>query len=466
MKNLSLWILFVVGFFGLMSCEDDAARVQVKSDVASNQLKDLPSTTYVLSLEMASDTFPEFNWTAPDFGFAAGESYTLQIDKAGDNFSHAVDVMTTKEATAAITIGDLNKLLLNLGFKAGEAAAIEFRVRTIINSNVAPVYSNVLQLTVTPYETLFPPIYMIGDATGGWDLGKAVLVKSTSPSHYETITQFTNGGKFRFFETPSWDAKQYNWTTFQGGSLDSNLGNGQDGDGNFLFNGSTGWYKVTVDLNDKLISLVATEQPRLFMIGDALEGWDLNKAVELKRLQDGVFEGTATFTSGNIFRFFTAKDWGAGTINYPYFADGEVDAAFANANDNDSNFKFTGETGSYTITVDLNNLTVVLKPAEVISSIYLIGDDTGWSLDQAVNLALSSGKYTATTTFTNGAKFRFFKTPDWSAEQYNWSTFNGGTVDNKLQSAGDGDGNFVFGGTTGTYTISVDLQNKTIVLVQ
>ncbi|MEN6456920.1 MAG: hypothetical protein ABFD10_21910 [Prolixibacteraceae bacterium] len=47
-------------------------------------------------------------------------------------------------------------------------------------------------------------------------------------------------------------------------------------------------------------------------------------------------------------------------FNYPYFADGKVDARFENAGDSDSNFKFTGTTGSYLITLDLNTKTITL----------------------------------------------------------------------------------------------------------
>jgi hypothetical protein len=202
---------------------------------------------------------------------------------------------------------------------------------------------------------------MIGDATGGWDLAKAVQVKSTAPSKYETRVAFTNGGKFRFFATASWDAPQTRAAAFSGGTVDADLQSALDADDNFIFAGPTGWYKLTVDIKNKTIVTEPTQKPALYMIGPALKGWDLAQPVELTRLQEGLFKVTTTFTSGENFRFFTAPDWAAGTINYPYFAGGKVDAQFQDANDGDRNFRFTGTTGQHTITVDLDALTVTME---------------------------------------------------------------------------------------------------------
>ncbi len=466
MKNRIVVIGFLCALFGLLSCEDDSLKVQLNQNISANELSDMSNSIYALSLEEAGNDFEAFSWTSPDFGFDAATTYTVQIAKAGNDFESALTLVTATNLSAATTVGALNSALLNLGLDPDEEASVEVRVRSIINNNVTAVYSNTIEFGVIPYATDFPPIYMIGDATGGWDWPLSVKIKSIAPSVYQTTAEFTKNGKFRFFTIQSWDdTNQYNWSTFESGSIDSNLTNSGDNDGNFIFGGESGWYTITIDLKNKTLVMEATEKPELYMIGDAVQGWDLAKAVEMTRLEDGVFTATTTFTKDKIFRFFTAPDWGKGTIGFTYFNGGQVDPMFVNMDDGDKNFKVVGETGEYTITVDLNNLTVVIGLG---TPIYMIGDATGgWDLAKAVEVAsLGGGKYEAIATFTKDGIFRFFNTPAWDANpQYNWATFDGGSIDSKLQNPADTDGNFKFVGDTGSYKISVDVPGKSIVMV-
>jgi hypothetical protein len=254
-------ILFVLFFALLVACDEDGTRLQLKENISANQISELSSADYVLQAENADQVFETFNWTKVDFGYPASVTYLLQLDRAGNNFASPVEVATTDTITASVTVAEMNDILLDLGLPANDKSEVEMRVRSSIADNVEPVYSDVKRFSVTPYPTEAPPVYMIGAATGGWDLAKAVQVNSIGQNKYETIAQFTNGGNFRFFATPSWDAEQYNWSTFQGGTLNANLQNAGDNDGNFLFTGPTGWYKITADINNKTIALEPAEEP-------------------------------------------------------------------------------------------------------------------------------------------------------------------------------------------------------------
>jgi hypothetical protein len=462
MKNFILILSFLVAALAIISCEDDAAKITVKEEPASNSLNKLSATTYALDINDGEKSFETFSWTTPDFGFPAAITYSLQMDKAGNNFSTAKTLTTATTLSGSIKIKDLNKTLLDMGFKALEESNVEFRVQSTINSNVKTLYSNIIEAKLTPYKTTLPPIYMIGDATGGWSLTKAVEIKSGGLGQFETVTEFT-AGNFRFFAEPLWDAQQYKWADFT--TIDAKLSSAGDGDDNFTFIGTPGWYTIKVNLSQKTIQLTATDKPALYMIGDALKGWELGKAVELTRLSSGIFKTKATFTKDKAFRFFTRVDWSAGTINYPYFS--TVDPLFVSDGGADGNLKFIGETGDFDITVDLNTLSVTMAPASAATPIYMIGDGTGgWNLDtDAVEVApIGTDKYETTATFTNGGKFRFLTAKDWTAPAYNWSTFTGGTVDARLLNGNDSDGNFLFNGATGSYKITVDVASKTILL--
>ena len=453
-------------FATLIACEENAEILKLKSDPLPNEIKNLSASEFALLRENESESFEMFQWTATDFGFPAVVTYTLQMDRAGNNFASPVEILTTPSLSGSISVGQLNQRLLSMNLDPELPSDIELRVRSRVSDNVPAVFSTTRTITVTPYATEFPPVYIIGDATGGWNLDLAVEMKSVSPGVYETTAEFMNAGKFRFFATPSWDAEQYNWSSFSGGAIDSRLADGGDGDGNFLFDGTSGWYRITVDVRNKSIAMEPTERPALYMIGAAIKGWDLAQAVEMERIKDGVFKATTTFTSGETFRFFTKPDWSAGTINYPYFTEGGVDPLFENANDGDSNLKFNGTTGDYTIVVDLNELTVAMETPGNPKPLFMIGDATGgWDLTLAVEVpGVETSTYETIASFVNGGKFRFFAAPDWNAQQYNWTFFEGGTVDDELQNGADGDGNFLFSGASGSYKIRIDLQAKSIVL--
>lgn len=349
----------------LLSCEEDGDKPMLRAGIAANELQALTGSDFVLVMDNAASTFQEFAWSAPDFGFQASVTYKLQADLAGNDFANAVEVATTQALGQPVSVGEFNKKLLDLGLEPDAPADLELRVVATISEYVDPVYSNVQSLTVTPYATSFPPIYMIGSALQGWDLAKAVEMRSVGVNVYQAIAEFHDGGTFRFFGTAAWDApKQYNWTYFEGGTVAETLVSAGDGDKNLAFAGTTGFFRITVNIKTKVIGMEAVDKPTLFMIGDALQGWDLAKAVPLTWMRDGVFETTTTFINGKIFRFFTKADWSAGTGNYTYFIDngGTVSDAFVNAGDDDKNFKVVTATGSYTIQVNLYEYSVNLNP--------------------------------------------------------------------------------------------------------
>lgn len=338
---------------GFTSCEDDAAKPSVKSDVTPNELLAPSSDSYVLTLADRNDTLETFTWTAPDFGFQASVTYTIEIDVAGNNFADPQQVASTYSLEAPVNVGSFNNLLLGFGLTPEQEADIEIRVVSTISTHVPPVYSNVRTLTVTPYATIFPPIYGMGAALKGWGPwpDNAVEWQSGEFKKYETVAYFTNGEAFRWFEQLDWGPTSYNYPFFT--SVDPIFENANDGDSNLKVAGATGWYKVNVDLTAKTVTAEAVSEPVLYMVGGGINGWSWDPGIPVKMtyIKPGVFEATTDF-SNDTFRFFAQADWGPTSYNYPYFT--TVDANFENANDGDKNLRFIGTPGSHTIHVDLN----------------------------------------------------------------------------------------------------------------
>ncbi|MCZ4694740.1 SusF/SusE family outer membrane protein [Ancylomarina euxinus] len=104
------------------------------------------------------------------------------------------------------------------------------------------------------------------------------------------------------------------------------------------------------------------------------------------------------------------------------------------------------------------------------SRIYMVGGavPAGWNPGDAVEmLNIAPNVYRATTTFAVD-RFRFLGQKDWSPVSYNFPFFTG-SVDNNFENARqadreDGDENLWFKGSPGEYTITVDLNTKSIIL--
>lgn len=213
----------------------------------------------------------------------------------------------------------------------------------------------------------------------------------------------------------------------------------------------------------------STDFSPIYMIGAALKGWDTSKAVEVYGIGPGKFEVIAEFHNNEAFRFFEFPDWGATSWNYPYFGSGADAAYFENANDGDSNLKFIGETGYYSVSVNLITKTIAMQPvAEPVH--YMVGAGipaAGWGWDTPVKMTwVQDGIFRVETEFINET-FRFFTAyADWgSGRNYPYyDVTEGFSIDANFENANDGDSNFRFIGTPGTYTITVNYLEKKITL--
>ncbi len=357
MKNIFYKLLIlVIAPIILVNCDDRDLTVM---DANATTTISLSSNEVVLDILETGQDVLTVSWTAPDFGFDAAPSYDI-IFKHGDLTS---PISVGKALSKSFETVELNKILLNIGLVEDEAADVTVMVKSSLG-DYNSINSNVTTLKATPYSVSFDPIYMIGEALKGWDPTKAVELRGIGPGAYEVIAEFNNNGTFRYFDAPDWAAQSYNWTYFEGGTVDANLENGNDGDTNLRFIGTTGFYKMNVNLITKTITMEAVDQPKHYMVGAAVPaaGWGWDTPVVMTWVKDGVFTVNTSFVN-DAFRFFTKQgDWGSGR-NYPYYADDdfEIDSNFENAEDGDKNFKFNGTPGTYTVTVDYFNKTITLS---------------------------------------------------------------------------------------------------------
>lgn len=374
MKKLRIIPILLVGLLIFSSCQEkELGPVANTTDPGAPAISSPEyGESFTLDRTTPNDTLLTIEWSKPDYGFASAPTYIIELAAAGSNFAEPVEVARVSQQTSySVTVSELNQLLLGAGFEGGQAHDLELRVMASLpDESVSQAVSETVTLTVTPFLTDFPPIYMIGAALKGWSLDAAVITPSSDPNVYTTLAEFTGGEAFRFFAEPDWNAENWNYPYFadNGGDIDELLVNANDGDSNFQFTGTTGWYRITVNMGTYSVQMEQAEEPVMYMTGEAVGAWDTpgtGESVKMTFVQEGVFEAITDFSTAGAanFRFFAQADWAPDSYNYPYFADnnGEIDELLINAEDGDSNFEFTGSDGTYYIKVDINNYIVEME---------------------------------------------------------------------------------------------------------
>lgn len=87
----------------------------------------------------------------------------------------------------------------------------------------------------------------------------------------------------------------------------------------------------------------------------------------------------------------------------------------------------------------------------------------GWNWDSPLSLICDDNVLTATVNFTNGAFRIFTEAGNWgSGRNYPYYVTAGYTISGNFENAGDGDSNFQFTGTPGTYRFKIDENKETI----
>jgi hypothetical protein len=329
MKRLLTKILAIscLGLLLLPSCKKDETRVV--SSVGKVGTLTASSTSPALSKATSADVAVTFTWPAtPVSGYAAKVTYTLQIDKKGNNFADAKEVTLTT-ASKTYTVGDLNEILLGLKLSFETATDVDVRVKSALAPNLAPDYTNVITLNVKPYP-LVSFIYVPG-AYQGWSPSSADSLKSaTSDGVYTGIINFSAADKLEFKLTPAkvWD---HSYGTNDNSTVI------YDGGSNNLKAPGVGLYWVTVDLNTKKLTFTAVAA-YYSVIGSGSPTGDWGKDADMKYNNGtSVWEITGSFTGE--FKVRKNHDW---TISYGTPKTGADGVTLASSDDNNLNVTAAG----------------------------------------------------------------------------------------------------------------------------
>jgi len=331
------------------SCKKDGTLVTSNGGKAGTLTASV--ATLPLDKTKVNDTSKviHFTFSAANYGFSAAVTNTLQIDAAGDNWAHPTSVtLPTKVLSMGYSTFDFNNIVLKLNLAAGVASQVMVRVSHSISTNVAPVYSNVLSLTVTPFN-LTSWVYVPG-AYEGWSFpgtNADSLVSVTGNGIYTGIINFTaNNNQFLIVPAQSWSNK---WATTSPGvnptTPSVTYPVTYNGPNNFYAPTTPGNYLITFDSNANTISIVPADFYSI--IGSSTPGGNWSTDLFLKFINDGNnnWVGTFPMLAGEYkFRFDGQwnTSWGPGATAGTAVTSGAV---------GDGNIPLS-TAGNYTITIN------------------------------------------------------------------------------------------------------------------
>lgn len=453
-------------------------------------------TAPVLSVQTTTEGLT-FSWTAACNVASEKVSYDLYYaPEEKDLFTYGKKVECAAALTKSISNEDLTKVLTEeFECKFGSDVKIKAVVYATAKVNKTSNIENVLYHIESAPIVMPESLFMTGGAVDDkWEI--RVKLPKTSEGVYEATNVELRFGKpadgkgFKLFV----DADS--WYPFYGQSLAEGSAFGDvamfsseaDGDSQFypLAAGyATGKYTVNVNLNTLKLALTRTgdieefdPDKAIFIVGDGLDKpWDLEQGNALTPVSGTLYsierihilkDAKFKFSTNNWSKEYVRKE-GASSYYTAVEKSGDIGDVRFEVSVNDPAFK----SGTYKVTLDTASgaVTVNLVEADAEKScLYMCGDATEahWDTSKFIEIeeTTTKGVYRAEGVAINADEdyygFKFCTTRGWDV-QY-------GAKDSSSWELGEPSNDAlqfypkVLGKASGTYTVTVDLNNKLVSL--
>jgi len=261
MKTYKIYFIAILCLLGFVACSDDDTS-PVLTKVIPSTIDNFPADQYILAEpETGNPVLFTVTWTETMFQLdgssspvpAAPVSYTLLIDKAGNNFSAAQVLSATSSLATNVQVADFNSLLLErMGLPADEQADVELRLIANYGQNLAgeSASNNVIRLSVTPYAPTgdLRPVYLMGDMNG-WDNRNTDFIMFRNDSDpknrvYTYTGRIQGGCYFKFIPEESLGSYKA-YCRQDDGTLEY-----VESDGGAFYNETEGYKSITINLKD------------------------------------------------------------------------------------------------------------------------------------------------------------------------------------------------------------------------
>lgn len=312
------WVAFLLPL--IWAC-GEMEEPRIIPQTASNLVTS--ANSIVLTLEDEEEKII-FNVSEADFGIPTEVTYTLQVDRPGNNFANPVDLGSSTTTAIEVVVGELNSKAVSKGITAGEKGNMEFRVKATVQRSLSPLVGQVKVLEVTTYRSAsaIRNLFLVGDATAaGWNNNNnnTPLFRDGANADIYHYTGFFAQGAFKVLEKLG--AWQPQYGSNDGSTIAVNPGGGSDPD--VISVPAAGYYTLTFNLSNNTFTFVpftgstTTTFATVGIIGSATSrGWDESTAMTKSTFDEHIWRVTAPLTNGEMkFRANNAWDvnWGANT---------------------------------------------------------------------------------------------------------------------------------------------------------
>lgn len=439
MKNIYKILLVVI----LLSVFSACQKLAQLPHYANGSAPTLTTSTNTVA-PSAADSLKNvltLNWSNPKYATdSSNQKFIIELDSSGRNFAHEVTIQVNGPLTYSFTGAQLNNILANFGFKAGQSFNVDIRVTSSYANNNEQYKSNVITVAMNPYLV---PITLTPSSTNPLVLqvtnGNNTAVSfSWSASMYGNNSinyalQIDTAGDN--FANPQ--VKQYgtvlnadlivndlNTACINAGAIGGSTKNIEFRIVSYLDNTYTNplVYSNVVTIG---VTTYTPVPPNLYIVGDATAGGWSNPvptpAQQFYKVDAYSFSIIANLTAGKSYLFLPLNgDWGH---KYGGATDG-VGAAGTLLKDGDvpgSNTPAPSSSGLYDIVVNFQTNKYTVTPVTVPANLYIVGDATagGWAnpvpTPSQQFTQLSPGVFGIITNLNAGASYLFLPVNgDWS----------------------------------------------------
>lgn len=354
MKKILKSVLIIFSALAISCSTDDVQDRPVIEGVDSPVLSAPESgSTYTLEPENMTQQIERFVWSKANYNGDVAISYSLEIDVEGGDFtSPQILGGTTGALQLSVSHETLNLACLALG--ATPYSATNFDVRVVSSASGFDIMgSNKVTITITPYTTETPKLYVIGNFLNASGYGADWTPANTLPALASSGFGQTDFEGYVYMNVSSPEFKLLPTNT----SFDGDYGDDGNFTGNLIQTGesniqlsASGYYRITANTDPTVLSY-NVEATRWAITGSATPlGWPDNGVVD----QDLTYNPTTKkweiiiplTAGGNQFKFRANDAW---TLNYG--DDGNDGTLEFNSGSNLS----VSASGTYLVELDLSN---------------------------------------------------------------------------------------------------------------
>lgn len=254
MKYIKYILILMVAVF-VYSCNEDEFDTPPAPPSYNNTAHVLVDTvnnqSAVLLKQNESNAWDTLAWTPAVMyeGQKLTTHYSVQVADKGSNFSSNIEFesTTSTDTFMVISVGQLNTQLLANGYDPVQTYEFDLRVEAFVHEDLEILYSDVYSFSVTTYKDVADPeeLYLFGDATAvDWGADTSLAFYKDEGTFIK-FAYLENNKKFRFLKAQNTDDNTYSYESIV--NLPSNVAAAGDEEDNFLFTGTTGWYRIAVN---------------------------------------------------------------------------------------------------------------------------------------------------------------------------------------------------------------------------